>query len=136
MVMLSDVPGVALFDKEIDMKSFARNSLATAGLMAALSGAAAHAAYLPPSFHDFGQAVGDGSFTRIVRITPETRSVGVYRLEKIKFVDEQTGKSFVWNFNTIHSGNFPLAEIAPPDVLAGQAVQAYVWDVPTTDSQP
>ena len=49
---------------------------------------------------------------------------------------EQTGKSFVWNFNTIHAGNFPLADIAPPDVLAGQAVQAYVWDVPSTDTQP
>ena len=118
------------------MKSFAQNSLAITGLIAALSGVAAHAAYLPPSFHDFGQAVGDGSFTRIVRITPETKSVGVYRLEKIKFVDEQTGKSFVWNFNTIHAGNFPLADIAPSDVLAGQAVQAYVWDVPTTASQP
>ena len=118
------------------MRVFARHGVAIAGLTAALSGVVAQAAYLPPSFQDFGQAVGDGSFTRIVRITPETKSVGVYRLEKIKFVDEQTGKSFVWNFNTIHAGNFPLADIAPGDVLAGQAVQAYVWDVPSTDSQP
>jgi hypothetical protein len=121
--------------KENQMKSFARISIASAVLMATLSGVA-HAAYLPPSFHDFGQAVSDGSYTRIVKITPDTKSIGIYRLEKIKFVDERTGKSFVWNFNTIHAGNFPLADIAPADVLAGQAVQAYVWDVPTNDTQP
>jgi|SoiMethySBSTD1v2_1073268.scaffolds.fasta_scaffold22640_6 hypothetical protein len=136
MFMLSDVPRVAFFTKGIDMNSSARNGLAAVGLMAALSGGAVHAAYLPPSFHDFGQAVGDGSYTRIIRITPETKAVGVYRLEKIKFADAETGRSFVWNFNTIHAGNFPLADIAPSDVLAGQAVQAYVWDVATTDSQP
>ena len=117
------------------MKRFIQNSVVSAVLVATLSGVS-HAAYLPPSFHDFGQAVSDGSFTRIVNITPDTKSIGVYRLEKIKFVDEQTGKSFVWNFNTIHAENFPLADIAPPSVLGGQTVQAYVWDVPTNDTQP
>ncbi len=118
------------------MKSFVRNTIAVAGLMAALSGVAAHAAFLPPSFHDFGQPVADGSYTRIVKITPDTKSIGIYRLEKIKFVDEQTGKNFVWNFNTINAGNFPLADIAPPDMLGGQAVQAYVWDMPQQNPQP
>lgn len=118
------------------MKPFVRNSVAVAGLVAALSGVAAHAAFLPPSFHDFGRPVSDGSYTRIVKITPNTKSIGIYRLEKIKFVDEQTGKSFVWDFDTFNAGNFPLADIAPPDVLAGQAVQAYVWDVPTYEAQP
>jgi hypothetical protein len=118
------------------MKPFVRNTIIVAGLIAALSGVAAHAAYLPPSFHDFGQPVSDGSYTRIVKITPDTKSIGIYRLEKIKFVDEQTGKSFEWDFDTINAENFPLADIAPPDVLAGQAVQAYVWDVPTNEAQP
>jgi hypothetical protein len=117
------------------MKPFVRNSMASAILVATLSGVV-HAAYLPPSFHDFGQPVSDGSYTRIIKITPETRHIGVYRLEKIKFVDEQTGKSFVWDFDTINAGNFPLADIAPPDVLSGQAVQAYVWDVPSNEAQP
>jgi hypothetical protein len=121
--------------KETQMKTFVRNSIVSAALVATLS-SVAHAAYLPPSFHDFGQAVSDGSFTRVVKITPETKSIGIYRLEKIKFVDEQTGKSFVWDFDTINAGNFPLADIAPPDVLSGQPVQAYVWDVPSNEAQP
>jgi hypothetical protein len=133
--MSRELQGFFYLPKETEMKTFVRNSMAGAILVATLSGVA-HAAYLPPSFHDFGQPVSDGSYTRIVKITPHTKSIGIYRLEKIKFVDEQTGKSFVWNFNTIHAGNFPLADIAPPDVLAGQAVQAYVWDVPSTDTQP
>jgi hypothetical protein len=117
------------------MKTFVRNSIVSAVLAATLAGVA-HAAYLPPSFHDFGVAASDDVLARTIRITPATKSIGVFRLETIKFVDEQTGKSFVWNFNTIHAGNFPLADIAPADVLGGQAVQAYVWDVPTNDTQP
>jgi hypothetical protein len=95
------------------MKQIIRNSLAIAGLMAALSGAAAEAAHLPPSTHSLGQASADGSFERVIRIAPETASVSVYRMETVKFIDEQIGKSFVWRFTTPRMENFPLDEIAP-----------------------
>ncbi|MDB5808429.1 MAG: hypothetical protein JWN94_551 [Betaproteobacteria bacterium] len=117
------------------MKSFIRNSVVTAVLMATLSGVG-HAAYLPPSFHDFGQASDSQYPGRIIKIKPDTRSIGVYRLETVKFVDEQTGKSFTWKFDTLHAGNFPLRDIAPAGTLGDQAVQAYVWDSPSNDSQP
>jgi len=116
------------------MKSFVRNSVAVAGLIAALSGAAAHA--LPESFHDFGQPAADGAFQRVIKITPETKSIGVYSMEIVKFADEQTGKSFVWNFNNFHEENYPLADIAPAGTLGGQAVQVYVWDNTARNSQP
>jgi hypothetical protein len=116
------------------MKTIVRNSASIAGLIAALSGVAAHA--LPASSHDVGQPADNSSFQRVIKITPGTPSVSVYRMETVKFIDQQTGKSFVWDFDTINAGNFPLADIAPPDVLAGQAVQAYVWDVPTNEAQP
>ena len=112
------------------MKTSARTHLGTAGLLLALSGFSTHAAYLPPSFHDFGQPVADGKYSSVIRITPSTHSVGVYRHEKVKFVDDKTGESFVWNFSTANSENFPLADIAPAGVLGGQNVQAYVWAVP------
>jgi hypothetical protein len=112
------------------MKSYVHTLVKIAAVMPALSGIAAHAAYLPSSFRDFGQPVTDGKYNRVVKITPATHSVGIYRDEKVKFVDEKTGKSFVWNFNTANSENFPLADIAPADVLKGQNVQAYVWAVP------
>jgi hypothetical protein len=112
------------------MKHFVRNSVAIAGMMAALSGMLAHAAQLPPSIHDFGQAAADGSFKRVIKITPETASVSVYRMETVKFIDEQTGESFVWRFNAPHTENFQLGDIAPTGFLGGQYVTAYVWDIP------
>ena len=112
------------------MKPIVRISLAIAGLVPALSGAAVHAAHLPLSVHSFGQAAADGSFERVIRITAETASISVYRMETVKFIDEQTGKSFVWRFNTPRTENFPLDEIAPAGFLGRQAVTAYVWDIP------
>ncbi len=114
------------------MKQIIRNSLAIAGLMTALAGAAANAAHLPPSIHNFGQAAVDGSFERVIRITHDTASVTVYRMETVKFVDEQSGNSFVWRFSTPpHTEDFPLGQIAPAGFLGRHAVTTYVWDIPT-----
>jgi hypothetical protein len=112
----------------LTMQQIARVSLAIAGLIAALSGVPAVAAQF--SFHDFGQAPADGSFERVIKITPETASISVYRMETVEFIDQQTGTSFVWRFNTPRTENFPLGEIAPAGFLGGQAVTAYVWDIP------
>ena len=110
------------------MKPIVRNSASIAGLIAALSGVAAHA--LPASSHDVGQPADNSSFQRVIKITPGTLSVSVYRMETVKFIDQQTGKSFVWRFNTPRTENFPLGAIAPAGFLGGQAVTAYVWDIP------
>jgi hypothetical protein len=110
------------------MKRFVRNSLVFAGLIAALSGVAAHA--VPTSSREVGQPADNSFFQRVIKITSETASVSVYRMETVKFVDGQTGKSFVWRFDTPHTENFPLGEIAPAGFLGGQAVTAYVWDIP------
>src|SRR5450755_3437121 len=105
------------------MKHLVRNCLVIAGLIAALSGVAAHAWELSPQ--GFGQPADNISFQRVIKITPETASVSVYRMETVKFVEVQTGKSFVWRFDTPHTENFPLGEIAPAGFLGGQAVTAY-----------
>ena len=110
------------------MKSFVRASLVIAGLTAALSGGAARA--LETSLRDFGRPADNLSFQRVISITRDTASVSVYRMETVKFVDAQTGKSFVWRFDTPRTENFPLGEIAPAGFLDGQAVTAYVWDIP------
>jgi Heavy-metal resistance protein CzcE len=112
------------------MKRLVRNTVVIASLTAALSGVAANAAHLPPSLHDFGQPADSGSFERVIKITPETASVSVYCKETVKFVDGETGQNFVWRFDTPHTANFPLGEIAPAGFLGGQAVTAYVWDIP------
>jgi hypothetical protein len=96
--------------------------------MAALAGFPAHT--LEVSLHEFGQRADNDTFQRVIRITPDTASVSVYRMETVKFVNAQTGKTFVWRFNTPHGENFALGQIAPPEFLDGQAVTAYVWDIP------
>jgi hypothetical protein len=112
------------------MKHFVRHGVTIAAMMSALSGAPAHAASSPRSVHSFGEVAADSSFERVIKITPDTASVSIYRMETVKFVDQQTGKSFVWRFNTPRTENFSLSEIAPAEFLGGQRVTAYVWDIP------
>jgi hypothetical protein len=118
----------------MQMKLFFRHGLAIAGLIAALSAfaaPAAHAAQLPRSLHEFGQVAATDSFERVIRLTAATVSVSVYRGETVKFFDKETGKSFLWRFDTPpHAENFPLGNIAPAGFPGGQAVTTYVWDVP------
>jgi hypothetical protein len=61
-----------------------------------------------------------------VRITPATKSVGVYRGDNVKFVDVQTGRSFTERFDAATQTN--LNQIAPAGALGDQHVNVYVWD--------
>lgn len=110
------------------MKNSARGCIAITALVATFSALPANA--LERSLHEFGQRGDMSSLQRTIRITPETASVSVYRMETVRFVDGRTGQSFVWRFDTPRGENFPLAAIAPPGFLDGQAVTAYVWDLP------
>jgi len=98
------------------MKSFIRNGTTAVGLAAAL--AIASSAY---AAGDTGGDAVDGSFTdQTIKITPATRSVGVYRDETVRFVDTSTGESTSWYFDTA----LPVVSLN----IGGHPIKAYVWD--------
>ena len=77
---------------------------------------------------DVGHLARNGYFTEVITITPDTKWVNVTQGDAVKFVDQQTGQSFVWSFDTPGAENFDLSAVAPAGVLAGQHVQAYVGE--------
>jgi hypothetical protein len=91
------------------MKSFIRYGTVAAALAAALT--MAPAAY---------------SADEVIKIAPNTRSVGVRAGETVEFIDQQTGQSFTEHFD---QERLPvdLNEIAPAGALGGQHVKVYVW---------
>jgi hypothetical protein len=93
------------------MKSFIRYGTAAAALAAALT--MAPAAY--------------SADNEMVKITPDTKTVGVMRGDDVTFVDAQTGKSFTKTFEYAHPGT-DLSQFAPAGALGGQQVKVYVWD--------
>jgi hypothetical protein len=93
------------------MKSIIRYGTAAAALAVALT--MAPAAYSADS--------------EVVKITPDTKAVGVYRGDTVKFIDEQTGQSFTKTFEFAHPGA-DLNQFAPAGALGGQQVKVYVWD--------
>ena len=62
-----------------------------------------------------------------VKITPATRSVGVYRGDTVKFVDQQTGHTFSERFDS-EMRPVDLNKVAPAGALGDQHVTVYVWD--------
>lgn len=96
---------------------------AAAGLAAGLMIASSAFAIALPSTQDFGRAA-DGAFAdRVITLTPDTQSIGVYRNQTVKFVDAASGRSATWHFDTATTA-FDLEQIIPG---AGR-VKAYVWD--------
>jgi hypothetical protein len=91
------------------MKSIIRIGTAAAALAAALT--MAPAAY---------------SADEVVKITPDTKTVGVYRGETVMFNDQQTGQSFTEQFDS--TTPVDLNQVAPAGALGGQHVEVYVWD--------
>ena len=98
------------------MKSIIRKGTTAVGLAAAL--AIASTAYAAP---DRGGDAVDGSFVdQTVKITPATKSVGVFRDETVRFVDTSTGESTSWYFDTA----LPVVSLN----IGGHPIKAYVWD--------
>lgn len=61
----------------------------------------------------YGSLATGMPFDRQIRIGPNTKRIGVWRLETISFVGTD-GREFRWRFDTLRSmDSFPLARIAP-----------------------
>jgi heavy-metal resistance protein CzcE len=78
-----------------------------------------------------GRAVAhDGSvvaYDREIILRPTTTAVTVRRDEVVRFVAADTGRSFVWRFNTPQENvSFPLATIAPSTIPTSPAVMVHV----------
>jgi len=108
------------------MKTAIRTA-ATAGLTAGLMIASTAFAIAIPSTRDFGLNAEGAFVDRVITLTPDTRSVGVYRNQTVKFVDAASGRSFIWRFDTLNTA-FDLDQVAPDGVAGASHVKTYVWD--------
>ena len=108
------------------MKSKGRYSAAAAVLAAGLAMGSSAFAVTGPGGVEVGDLGSPDFFNKEITITPDTKWVNVTQGDDVKFIVQQTGQSFVWNFETPGAENFDLSAVAPPGVLAGQHVQAYV----------
>jgi hypothetical protein len=84
-----------------------------------------HAVFAVPIDQDFGTASEERSAERVIKIAPDAKWVNVTEGETIKFIDEASGKSFAWRFDTI-VGVFDLNRVVPAGMLEGHQVKAYV----------
>lgn len=71
----------------------------------------------------YGYAVA-GPEERIIRITKATRYINVTRLETVRL--DFSGKSIVWNFDTLGTRAFPLSKIFP----SAAGITVYVEESP------
>lgn len=58
-----------------------------------------------------------GFASRVINITPETKYVNVMRNEVVRFVNTVNGRTFTWQFYTLHHPNFDLRKVAPAEFL-------------------
>ena len=76
---------------------------------------------------EIGMLGNPNSYTRTIEIRPQTKSVNVMKGEVVKLVDQATGKSFVWNFDTWGNKSFDLTAVAPAGML-DHKITAYVCE--------
>jgi len=78
----------------------------------------------------YGSPAHDLFYDREIRLRPDTRSVGVWRLETIRFVTAE-GREFRWRFDSIREMDvFPLNRIAPGDVQVPAATVYVNGEIP------
>ena len=108
------------------MKQRIKRVIAAGHLVCALMLAAAgHEALAVPIDQDFGNASEEQNAERVIKIAPDAKWVNVTEGETIKFIDEASGKSFAWKFDTIVAV-FELNRVVPAGMLEGHPVKAYV----------
>ena len=107
------------------MKRLFHSGTTVVGLVAALTFAPGVSAvgYTPEL--DFGSQGQDNGFDRVITISANAKSVNVNRDESIKFIDAQSGKSFVWRFNT-PANVLDLSKVASSGILTGRRIDAYI----------
>jgi hypothetical protein len=74
-----------------------------------------------------GEVTYGGFSGEVVVLGPATTSISVYRGETVRIIDEQTGHSFLWRFDSDEKA-VDLNQVAPVGVMGGQHVIAYVLD--------
>ncbi len=107
------------------MKSLVRNGIAVGGLSTALALASSAFAVALRSSLDFGMPAAGVFIDCVVTITPDMTSIGIYRIQNVRFIDASTGQSFVWHFDTKATG-FDLSKVAPAGIPAAAHVRTYV----------
>ena len=63
-------------------------------------------------------------YNRVITVRPDTKYLNVNGNEIIKFVESATGKSFVWNFNTL-ADTISMSKIAPAEMFSGSNIVIY-----------
>ena len=106
-------------------QSFRR--LAVIGIAAALasSQSGAAAATDSPDSGRYGSPANDMPFDHEIRLSTDTRSVTVRRLDTVRFRGTD-GREFTWRFDTPRPDTFPLARIAPPGAAVPANASVYV----------
>ena len=108
------------------MKSSVRFLSSAASIAASL--AIATTAFAVEWENDFGIPGDPDMVARNVTIKPNAQWVNVIRGETVKVIDEASGKSFVWKFDTAVN-KFDLGAVAPAaGLLNGRRISAYVSD--------
>jgi len=79
----------------------------------------------------YGTPAGDMPYELDYRLTPNTKGIGVWRRQTVRFVTAE-GKEFRWRFDILPQFEvFPLSAIAPEGVAVPAGAMVYVnGDVP------
>ena len=100
--------------------------MGTVAVLAALPAAAADT-------DQYGSLATGMPYDREIRVGPNTKRVGVWRLETIRFLTAE-GREFRWRFDAKHLDAFPLARIAPAEVGVSGNTTVYVnGELPVSD---
>jgi Heavy-metal resistance protein CzcE len=74
----------------------------------------------------YGSLATGMPYDRDIRVGPNTRRIGVWRLETIRFVIAD-GQAFTWRFDGLRAFDaFPLERLAPPDVAVPRGVTVFL----------
>src|SRR5258706_15932067 len=101
------------------MKQGTKHVVAVTSLLWGLTMASAgNVALAVPIDQDFGSASEEKNAERVIKIAPDAKWVNVTEGETIKFIDEASGKSFAWKFDTIVAV-FDLNRVVPAGKAEG-----------------
>lgn len=93
----------------------------------ALTGTAG-TAFATHTIAPFGNLASETTAQRTIALSPNTKYINVVQGEVIKFTSE--GKSFTWNFDTLNTFKFNLADVAPKEMNI-KNIQVYLKENPT-----
>ncbi|WP_295754522.1 CzcE family metal-binding protein [Undibacterium sp.] len=88
-----------------------------------LGATAGHAAIAAHTVAPFGNLTLETTAQRTITLLPNTKYINVVQGEVIKFTSQ--GKSFTWNFDTLNTFTFNLAEVAPKEMNI-ENIQVYI----------